>query len=271
MFEKTKNLRSLQIKYNLIQESRLCYMSFLRASELAYQESQIKLSNITTLVFSENKPRNGFPVIWESKFKELYKAESSTAFPNQKKTEIATFNFQGYTRDRNYFDYKDVMVTNGLLRNNQNEGINVITEGFAQNYSPDDPPLGPNSVKGYEMRITIPRDLQDELGIVVCSGICYSKTDAESFMTIEENRDPEGIVLINTGFEYESGPKIREIIEKIHYYVVDYITQKKLPLNEIQKFVYALVIKLKTEKPTDEDIVKVTRAVQDEAKNIDVI
>lgn len=233
------------------------------------------LSERAGLAHAETK--NGFPVISASNYERLYNTDVREAGQDA----VLTFNYRGYVR----FDapgyvpgvyYKDALATNGLLKDNDQPGIHVGTDGIVDygTLLANHRMLRPEDVREYDIYIKIPGTLQKKLAVVCKYDSCLSLKEAldGGFNKGEIEgvwNASHGWIVIRTHLKPTTDPLARAKVEVIHDSIVKFI-ERGGGLNEIESLVQRLETALAEAKPqeiarrlgkTEEEIFSAARAV----------
>ena len=195
----------------------------------------------------QKETKNGFPVMSAIDYGRLYDTDVREAGQDA----ILTFNYRGYVRfDAPDYEpgvyYKDSLATNGLLKDHDQRGIHVGTDGIVDYdaLSENHRMRGPEDVREYDIYIEIPGKLQRKMSIVCRNDECFSLEEAlqrgYDVEDIEEiwNSD-RGWIVMRTHLEPAADPFARAKAQLIHESIVKFI-ERGGELTMIESFVKRL-------------------------------
>ncbi len=187
--------------------------------------------------------KNGLPVMSAEDFCRLY--ETDARKHGEKST--TTFDYQGYVRyeapeyDESGVFYNDAMATNGLLKDDTQEGIHVGTDGIVHyNALTNKRMKGPEDIGEYDMYIKVPGELQKKLGIVCMSDDCdtvESRLEAGLDQDeIEEEQNSSSWIVLRLSLNPKEDQQVRTKVQFIHTQTARYI-ERGGPLDRLTEFV----------------------------------
>lgn len=194
-------------------------------------------------VLTEKETINGLPVISAEDFSKFY----STDIRAMGSESSTTFNFQGYVRetrpgrDQGVF-YKDVLATNGILKDGLQVGIHIGTDGVSSYRAGGREAESQSDIREYDIYITVPGALQKKLGIVCHHDSCmprdvFKKHYADySSQVIDSIQSEEGWIVYRSRLEPATDNLARIKAESLHQSLVAYIESGK-PLDAIEEYI----------------------------------
>lgn len=176
--------------------------------------------------------RDGMPVISEAEYSRLYNNDIRAAGAETS----ATFDFQGFVKTENGTFYRDALATNGILKGENHPGIHVGTDGIVdyseitRNRSME----GPNDVGEYDIYVTVPGALQQELRVYCMNDNCTAVADAPYFVDAEEIEQAQqdiGYIVIRTMLKPQDDSQARRKAELLQMAIVKHLEAGGSPAN----------------------------------------
>jgi hypothetical protein len=202
------------------------------------KETVERVRKIQEATSSIIEKKNGFPVISRKVFDDCCSIKSEDLI-NDKGT--ATFNFQGYVSADEYCPetFVDTQVTRGILKDENQRGVSVITDGTLINKN--------GEAAGYTFSIGFSDELAKKFNIFCTRKNCFEAGEYKERFGVD---DEEILRLKNSGFarsfdirllNQKNDPLKRKKAEYIHEKIVEYINEGK-PLHRIAEYVKALEV-----------------------------
>jgi|GEM_PF-6832315 hypothetical protein len=137
----------------------------IRPEAIARREGKMK----------HQETKEGYPKLSFAEYRRMYETDIREFGAKS----AATFDFQGYVSLPKEYGgpkdvFRDVLATNGILKDDEQPGIHIGTDGVKSDRIDGKDMNGPGEVREYIVYITIPGSLQKRLGIVCRNDSCHS-------------------------------------------------------------------------------------------------
>ena len=205
----------------------------------------------------KQETKNGLPVMSVEDVRRFYHTDAR----EHGEKSITTFDYQGYVRyeapdyEPGVF-YNDSMATNGLLKDDTQEGIHVGTDGIVD-YSAltaNRRMQGPEDVGEYDMYIKIPSKLQKKLGVVCMYDSCYAVEDrlerGDDEKSIKRSQDQLGWIVMRLAMDPKEDDQARIKAQFIHTQTARFI-ERGGQLDRVSEFVGRLEDLLEKSSPEE--------------------
>lgn len=194
--------------------------------------------------------KNGLPVTPFEDYQRLYE----TDVRHFGEDVSATYDYRGYVHfnrepGENKTLYRDVLATNGVLKELGGKGVHIGTDGVLDytNGMPDRESQGPESIHEYNIYINVPPETQKAQNVFVLLDGCFPVEGKPSYMdeedvTYAQGRD--GYIVMRLDLDPAKDPLARKKAHFIHESIVQHL-QNKGSLADVEKLVYQIMRRLR--------------------------